>query len=362
MKAEYLLPASAYTSDDWHAREMAEIFGQSWQFAGLESSLQNTGDYLTADAGRSPLLVLRDKAGQLRAFHNLCRHRGAKLVEGRGTLTGGIKCFYHAWAYGLDGALAGVPQVEQFPSLDKRKLGLKPAALGLYRGMIFVHPDPLAAPDFEGWLGAFPKHFGPFDLGQMTLLFSDTREIKANWKLFVENHIDGYHLYHLHRDSVLGYDHDAQKHMLHGEHWSFFEPWTIPGVLPEFEKRIPGAAVSRDDYWKQSSVHMLFPNLCLATGSSWVALLLVRPIAPDRSAVDMSFLVSAGEKPADTKFFAPPDGRGSDGFDVIAEDVMACERVQAGMASPSFEAGPLAKVFERSIAHFQRSILNRFQN
>lgn len=361
MTAQYLLPVSAYTSADWHDREMAHVFGNSWQFAGLAPDLANPSDYLTVDVGRSPVVVLRDKSSELRAFHNICRHRGAKLLDGRGTLTGGIKCFYHAWAYGLDGALIGVPQAEQFPGLNKPALGLKPAALGVYRDMIFVHPDPAAAGAFDGWLADFPKHFGPFEPDRMSLLYGDTREIKANWKLFVENHIDGYHLYHLHRDSVLGYDHDGQKHMLHGPHWSFFEPWTVPGALPEFEKRIPGAIVSKDDYWKQSSVHMLFPNLCLATGSSWLALLHVRPLAPDRSAVDMSFFVSQGEKPPGTRYFEPPDGRTSDSFDVIAEDVMACERIQAAMRSPCFQVGPLAKDYELSIAHFHRTILNRLE-
>jgi choline monooxygenase len=359
MTAEFLLPVRAYTAVEWHAREMERIFGRSWGFAGLASALANPGDYLTVDAGRAAIAVLRGKDNQLRAFHNICRHRGAKLLEGKGNLTGGVKCFYHAWAYGFDGALVGVPQAEQFPGLDKPKLGLKPAALGVFRDMIFVHPDPAAAAAFDSWLGEFPSHFGPFDPSEMTLLYGDTREIAANWKLFVENHIDGYHLYHLHKDSVLGYDHDGQKHMLYGEHWSFFEPWAIPGVLPEFEKRIPGRIVSADDRWKQSSVHMLFPGLCLATGSNWLVLLHVRPVAVDRTCIDLSFFVSGGEKPASTRHFTPPDGRSSEGFDVIAEDAMACERIQAAMASPAFETGPLAKDFERSITQFHRSILNR---
>lgn len=359
MTAEFLLATPAYTSAEWHAREMDRVFARSWCFAGLASTLINPGDYLTVDAGPSPILVMRGKDCALRAFHNICRHRGAKLLTGKGHLTGGIRCFYHAWAYGLDGALLGVPQADQFPALQTSKLRLKPAALGVFRDMIFVHPDPAAAPRFEGWLGEFPSHFGPFDPREMSLLYSDTREIAANWKLFVENHIDGYHLYHLHRDSLLGYNHDGQKHFLYGEHWSFFEPWMVPGVLPEFEKRIPGRIVSDDDRWKQSSVHMLFPGLCLATGSNWLVLLHVRPKAFDRTVVDLTFFVSQGEKPAGTAYFAPPDGRSSEGFDVIAEDAIACERIQAAMASPAFQVGPLAQDFERSITHFHRSILNR---
>jgi choline monooxygenase len=357
--AEFLLPAHAYTCAQWHDREIELVFERGWGFAGLVTTVANPGDYLTVDLGRSPIVVLRGKDGALRAFHNFCRHRGAKLLEGQGNLTGGIKCFYHAWAYGSDGALLGVPQAEQFPGLDKSKLGLKPAALGVFRNMIFVHSDPGAAPGFESWLGEFPAHFGPFDPSQMTLLYSETRDVAANWKLFVENHIDGYHLYHLHRNSLMGYDHDGQKHFLYGEHWSFFEPWAIHGVLPEFERRIPGHIASNDDRWKQSSVHMLFPGLCMATGSNWLVTLHVRPVAFNRTAIDLSFYISGGEKPAATLHFAPPDGRSSDGYDVIAEDAMACERIQAAMASTSFEVGPLAKDFERSIAYFHRSILNR---
>jgi choline monooxygenase len=361
MKAEYGMPSLAYADGSWFETERKTLFAQSWMLAGCAQDAPEAGDYFTFDAGSAPLAIIRGKDGALRAFHNLCRHRGATILEGKGRLQGGIKCFYHAWAYGLDGALIAVPQPEQFPGLDKRAFGLKPAALAEFRGMVFVHRDPGAQSGFAEWLGAFPDHFGPFDLSHMTLVASDAREIKANWKLFVENHIDGYHLYHLHRDSVLGYDHDAQRHFFHGDHWSFFEPWATEGHLPEFERRIPGRVISQNDKWKQSSVHMLFPNLCIATGAKWVALLSPRPVAPDRSVIESRFFIVPQTGPDAERYFSPPDGRTSEGFDVIAEDVTACERIQAGVASPAFQVGPLAQDFEISIAHFHRAILRHMQ-
>src|SRR4051794_4754621 len=118
METRYLLPPEAYWSDDWYEREQDLLFSHTWHLVASEHELAVPGDFLTCTAGRDPLVVVRDLDGELRAFHNMCRHRGMQLLEGCGSTRTGIVCPYHFWNFGLDGALRKLPQPEQFPDLD----------------------------------------------------------------------------------------------------------------------------------------------------------------------------------------------------------------------------------------------------
>jgi nitrite reductase/ring-hydroxylating ferredoxin subunit len=160
--ARWLLPPEAYLSQEWFEREQELLFERCWAFAGMTDDLPHAGDYTTITVGRQPLVVVRTPEGRLYAFHNLCRHRGAKLLEGRGNVQRGISCFYHRWRYDLDGRLTTVPQSDQFPDLCKEDWGLKPAAVDSWNGLLFVHVDPEPDQSLETWLGAFPDRMGAY--------------------------------------------------------------------------------------------------------------------------------------------------------------------------------------------------------
>ena len=199
-------PKEAYTRQDWLDRELDGVFADAWVFAGVTGDFDNPGDYRTVRCGRASVMVVLGKDGTLMAHHNVCRHRGAELLEGEAGSTGGtLVCPYHRWTYGLDGSLRGVPDRETcFPDLDRGSLGLKPAAIGQFRDMIFVNPDPAA--DFDTWIAPLRGKEWPHDL-----FASDVKEavpllydLKCNWKVFVENAIDGYHLAYLHENTLGG--------------------------------------------------------------------------------------------------------------------------------------------------------------
>jgi len=261
----YHLPVEAYTDPTWFAREQRELFDRTWQFVGMEDDFTGDGDYIACDVGASALVVVRSK-GSLRAFHNLCRHRGARLLEGRGNAGREIACFYHSWAYGLDGALKRVPQRDQFPELDMACLGIHRASVEAWNGMVFVHPDPDAAPLTE-WLDDVPLAIGPYEPLHLAEVSRESFEVHANWKLFAENHIDGYHLWHLHSKSVVGLDHAAQQWRPIGRHWTFSEPLRTPGVSPTAKGLTPIPGLPRE--FTGSSVHLVFPNLGVATGAEY---------------------------------------------------------------------------------------------
>src|SRR5262249_2640262 len=143
---------------------------------------------LTYTAGFDPLVVVRTLDGELRAFHNVCPHRGMRLVEGAGTARTGIICPYHFWSFDLDGELRKYPQPDQFPSLDPQRCGLAPASIGTWGGLVFVHPDP-GAGEVQTWLGDLPDHIGSYKPEELVELVHHPFDARCNWKLFVENHV-----------------------------------------------------------------------------------------------------------------------------------------------------------------------------
>jgi len=380
----YLLDREAYLSEEWFAREQRELFGRVWLFAGLESDLPHAGDYLTLQAGDTPLVVVRQKDGALAAFHNICRHRGARIVEGQGNVSSGLSCFYHRWHYNLDGSLRGLPQAEQFPSVEANKanFGLRRAGVDSWNGMIFVNAEAEPEADLQTWLDRVPDLWGPWQPSTLFELPRREIEVQANWKLFMENHIDGYHLLHLHAQSVRGLDHAQQRWDACGAHWMFYEPELVAGTMPD--RLLSGLPMidGVDETRYGSSVFMLFPNVGGAGGVTFFSIFTVEPLAAERTRVhfrtfikplterdfiddpelgarlEASLSGSGDAKPLPASAsFEDRLAAASPERDFIAEDKLAAEAIQAAMRSRHFSVGPLARDFEASITFFQQSVL-----
>ena len=141
------LPVEAYTSAEWFDREQNDLFGQVWQFGGFVEDLKDPGDFLTVQSGNHPLFVLRGADGELRAFHNICRHRGTQLLRTIGKSKTSIICPYHHWTYSLDGQLKSIPsRSTEFADVDLSTLCLYTASVETWLGMVFLHPNPQAQP------------------------------------------------------------------------------------------------------------------------------------------------------------------------------------------------------------------------
>lgn len=357
--SSFLLPREAYLSREWYDREMEHVFGANWYFAGMARDVPDAGDYKCVQVGAYPMFFLRDEHGELRSFHNMCRHRGAALLAGSGNVKDGMTCFYHSWTYGLNGCLRSVPQQDQFPGLKLSEWGLKPGAVESFRGLVFVHVDPAQQGSLLEWMDDFPDHFGPFDLENYVEIreSNEGMKVNANWKLFMENHIDGYHLYHLHKDSILGINHDGQANALYKNHWSIYEPLAREGVLPEYEKGFPTKILVDDPKWHGSSVHMLFPNIGIATGAKWFATVQSIPISPTESVIESRSMILPFENGEDEVEYEYHPGS-SAGTDLMGEDRLAIERLQVALGSPKFECAPLARNYERSVQAFHESLLS----
>ena len=199
-----ILPREAYIDPDWLARERKSTFFHGFHFAGFTSDLDEAGDFVARKICGYPLILLLDQDKTLRAFHNLCRHRGTELLEGTGNCGKTIVCPYHRWTYALDGRLRGLPNRDLFEEIDRAGLGLKPASVGVWKGLIFISPDPGA--DFAAWIGEVDGVAFPHDIEAGGLVRGQefVYRIKCNWKVFFENAIDGYHLAYLHEHTLGG--------------------------------------------------------------------------------------------------------------------------------------------------------------
>jgi Rieske 2Fe-2S family protein len=347
---DYLLPPTAYWSPSWFDHEQATLFAPRWALVASADELVEPGDYVTTVVGRAPLLVVRDDDGGLRAFHNLCRHRGMVLLEGSGNVARTVNCFYPQWRYGLDGSLQVVPQSkEQFPDLDRSTLGLREAALEIWEGMVFVHPDPHAAPLAET-LGELPAHLGSHQPGRLHQVAHQRIEARCNWKLFVENHIDVYHLWYLHEQSLGDFDHRQFEHRQLGRNWASYEPLKGDQLA---EAALTRQTVTIDHLDSRDrfglGAHLVFPNLMMATAAEFFATYQAEPVAPDRTVIDLRIRAEQGADAA-----ALLDALRS----FITEDITACEAVQAAVGSPAFEVGPLAAEHEQPITTFHTNILD----
>lgn len=345
-----LLPPTAYTSQAWADNELHGVLGWRWALVASADELTDPGDFTAATVGRAPVAVVRGRDGALRAFHNLCRHRGMRLLQGGGTVDGTVTCSYHQWRYDLDGTLLVVPQRrEQFPDLDCAEWGLRPAALEEWEGMVFVHPDPCAAP-LSATLGNLPSHIGTHRPGLLRQIAHEQITARCNWKLFVENHIDVYHLWYLHSDTLGDFDHRRFEHRQLGRNWASYEP-VRQGTFTDTALTAGTATIAHLDDRDRLGLgaHLVFPNLMIATSAEFFATYVAEPIAPDHTVIDLRIRAEPG---------ADPDALLAALRSFILEDVAACEAVQAAVASPAFEVGPLAVDHERPITTFHTNLLD----
>ena len=197
------MPAFTYTSPEFYQREVNRIWHKIWNFIGSADQIANNGDYFTLSFTGVPVIVLRDQDGQIRAFANTCRHRGSELLEGRGNCKL-IVCPYHSWSYELNGKLRGAPDMDKTAAFNKSDYGLTPIAVDTWGNFLFInfdaHPEPL-----KKQLGNLPEKLGPYGLESMALARRKTYELDCNWKLFVENAKESYHIATVHRATINKY-------------------------------------------------------------------------------------------------------------------------------------------------------------
>ena len=336
--------------------EETRIFARSWQLVAHVSQLPNAGDYLTGTAGSQPVLVLRDQDGALRAFRNVCRHRGSRLLNGSGQCGQAIRCLYHGWTYRTNGELIGVPEGRSIAGLDKAALGLFPASVETMCGLVFVNLDVHAQPLAEQVAG-LPERLERYGIERLRPAGEWRGTQPANWKIVIDNYHEGYHVPIAHPGlmRLLDYKHyDVEVH----DGWVWFEaplrdkPSGNPleRAYQRLVSPMPGLGEEDRRVWRYV---MIYPNTTIDLYPDQVGHLAHRsrrPAALPRHGLRSTAIPQAGLRTRLAQFANNKVNKlvGKEDFDLVAN-------VQAGLETRGFELGPLSHR-EAAIAWFAERI------
>jgi choline monooxygenase len=336
------LPARLYRDLDVVGLEQRLIFERTWQLAAHVSSLPGPGSYFTASAGDQPILLLRDQDGDLRAFRNVCRHRGSRLLSGSGDCGKAIRCRYHGWTYQLDGELIGVPEARSIPGLDKSTLGLFPVRVETLAGLIFVNLDIHAGPLAEQVQG-LPERLARWNIGELIPHRPLDGSQPANWKIVADNYLEGYHVPIAHPGLMRLYDYKAYTAELNDGYVWFEAPLRDKpsGNLMEraYQRLVaPMPGLTEDDRRVWRYVY-IYPNTAIDLYPDQVWVWKLDSDGPFRTR-DTAMLYRHPQASARTRlaqFFNRKVNElvGDEDADLVAN-------VQAGIASRDWEPGPLS--------------------
>lgn len=341
------LPPHAFTSPEVFALEQRAIFAKSWVHVADVCDLPERGSYVAAQIGATPVIVLRDRAsGELHAYLNACRHRGAQLLEGKGTCDKQIKCPYHAWSYGLDGKLLGVPYRDELAHCDLSQMGLIPVRVGTVGPLVFACLDP-DAPELADWVGELPESIARADAATWQPAFELTYELAANWKVFVENANDGYHVQFVHdvlTDAIV-LDPATSQTVLepHSAYtWARINPSYIPPDADPAQMKVRFGCV--------------FPNLIPVLGPADLTYIRVDPIAHDRLRLFVRNYDAGDEQSVGMRAFRQlAFERTTD------QDIAVVLRTQRGLHAAGLPAGVHCSRLEERIGHFERTWAEQMQ-
>jgi choline monooxygenase len=374
--ASTLIP-DAYVSPDFHARELDAVFAHSWVPVCVTDELPEPGSYLVVEVAGRSLVVCRNRAGELRAHHNVCRHRGTRLVEGeRGRVERFFQCPYHAWAYDLDGACLGTPlftpesgipedqrgvfDMTGVTAFDKADYGLYPARVDVWGSLVFVCLDP-DTPALADELGDLPERLAGHRLDEHRLLRRVEYEIDANWKLVGENFMEYYHLPWVHPGLVKVSPMKAH-HRWQGT--GMYVGFCTSPIAADTEgggwEGLPALSSLSEDDATSARFAWVFPSVAVNVLPNHSFLLLARPSAPDHTA-ESAYLLSHPEciDRAGDALEHETEALLSFWDEVNREDIAIVERVQAGVADPTYTGGRMCYRFEEPVHRFQNMVIDR---
>jgi len=359
LEAARALPPAAYVDADFFALERKLVFHRNWIGIAFGHDIPAPGDAMPVDAAGVPLIILRDRDGEIHAFHNVCRHRGSAILSGpvKGQPT--LRCPYHGWAYGLDGRLRATPlwdgqRVAAQGALDRGSLGLATVRCGVWADVVFVDLSGTAPPLAE-FVRPLAARWAPYCTEDTRLAHHAAGEIAANWKLAIEGALENYHEAFVHPSLPARIDAAGNKTFTDtAEDALFGFCWAGETALRSQAPLIPlhdGAEAERTDY-----LSFLFPNTQLNLYGSVVIAVIWTPLAPDRTALRSSFYLVA-EAAEGAQFAAAREAMAEYWRQLREEDRRVIEAMQRGRNSPAAGDFRLSPFWEHSVHHFQNKLV-----
>ena len=360
------LPNEAYTSESFLALERDRLFAATWTCIGHACTVPAPGDVRPVDFLGQPMLMVRDEAGEIRVFHNVCSHRGNQLVREPCRVPSRIRCPYHAWTYGLDGTLLGTPHVggpgrHDNDGFERGIHGLKAIRSARWLDMVFVNVSG-DAPSFEQHIGPLAERvYGLADPSQYERMRPATThgrfhlDFDGNWKLVVENNLESYHLPFVHPDL------NSRSRL--EDHYHFYGGDLFAGQGSNLFRPSAGnsaAAFHRFESWPEqvSEYPTLYPNVFVGVHSDQVWSAVLFPLSPGKTR-EYWQIYYVGDTAGDPTHDQARETTLEGWRNIFREDMGVVEGMQRGRRSPAFLGGVFSGVMDEPTHHFHRWVANR---
>lgn len=353
---EFAVEVAKYVTPERFAEERSAIFRSTPNVVAHGSELRGPGDFVTRELAGVPVVVTRDGNGALHAMINVCRHRGARVALAPRGSCKKLVCPYHAWTYGLDGRLERIRHREGFASLPLEDHGLRSLPVIERAGLVWVRPDSSAAPDAPPPISeALASEIDATDIGALEPFETTTREWHANWKLIVDGGLEAYHFKIAHQRTVAPFFLDTVAT------FDFLGPH-IRTVLPR--TTLPKLADLSEERWHlrqhANVLYSLYPNASLLVQPDHVVLILITPLAVDRTRIEVTSLVPPGWR-EDEKAQRYWKMNHAITTTTLDEDFVIAEQIQAGARSGANDAWHFAS-YEHALSQWHRMIDQRLSS
>ena len=351
--ADWSLPGWLYTDPEYHALETQRVIRPSWQIVCHESDVADAGSYRTLAYLGENIVVIRGDDGRIRAFHNVCRHRAMRIVERPSGCAKKLVCPYHAWSYELDGRLSGVPMKRDYPALRLEDNGLVPVELSTWRGFVFVRLEDDGGPSVAQMMAPYDAEIAPYRFEDMRRMGDlRTRERHVNWKNVGDNYSDNLHI---------PVAHDGLTRLFGRSYAIEAQPYVdkMSGYLTDrvsanpweafYQRHLPRVPHLPDENQRLWLYYKLWPNMAFDLYADQIDFMQWLPTGPTSCVLrEMTFALP--DQSRTMKLVRYANWRIN--RVVNAEDTWLIERVQQGMASSSYTAGPIgaSEVCLRSFA------------
>lgn len=333
------IPSRWYHDPAFHTWDREAVFASSWQYAGHVSQLDRPGSYLTAEHPEGSIVLVRTSEGDIRGFFNVCRHRGGPLALDHCGVANMLQCKYHGWTYRLDGSLRGVPRFNRVDLFDKKDYGLVPVRVASWQGLLFVHAGEPAV-SLASVLAGIEERIAPMRLETLRFARRVRYEVASNWKVYVDNYLEGYHLPYVHPELCTVLD--------VGRYVTESYPHYVLQYSPLNEDTTRYGTASDAAYY-----YFVFPNIMLNILPGRLQMNSVLPMGPDRCVVLFDYFYEEVGTPAAQQRIEE-DVAFSD--HVQQEDIQICEWVQRGLLSPAYDRGRFSVECEEGVYHFQTQL------
>ena len=331
LEQAHALPASCYVGEAMLDIEHDRVFAKSWQLLAHRGQLNDPGDHVVEQIGKVPVLIVRGLDGVLRAFANVCRHRAGPLALCNGKGAKSLQCKYHGWTYTLDGQLRSAPEMQEAKDFAITEIRLPALRVNEWQGLIFVALSDAVA-EFDEVYAGITERIAPIDLSAMRFERRESYEINCNWKVYVDNFLEGYHLPHVHPGLSKVLDYRAYDTELFA--WQSLQSSPL---------RDAGNLYGDGEAF----YYQIYPNIMLNILPGRLQTNRVLPLGPERCRVDFDFFYAQDEN---VQARIAADAEFSD--EVQQEDITICEAVQRGLASGTYDAGRLCPKRESGVWHF----------